>query len=124
MRVSCWLFRAAILFTAFSARADVIYNMTLTSTAGFPGGTGYFALNIPPPSTGTVAYSFQGTSPFTPGYLIDAFVVNYTPPPNGYGVGPSFGTLYTYIPGCRRRDDALRFHLRPSFGLAVRQTSG
>ncbi len=74
----------ALLGLPLVAHADTIYQFTLTSTQGYAGGSGSFALNVQPPDVGTVAYSFSGGPPYTVGYQIDAFTETYTPPPGGY----------------------------------------
>ncbi len=69
MLLSLRLLAALLLGSTAFARADVLYNLTLTSTEGYAGGTGSFTLNTPPPATGVVTYVpfYTPTSPSGPG---------------------------------------------------------
>ncbi len=81
MRVSLPLLGFVLLGSTAFARADVIYNLTLTSTDGYAGGTGSFTLNTPPPAIGVATYvPFYvplyvpcTCGPDTPGGLLLAF---------------------------------------------------
>ena len=99
MRLHFFLPGAIAMFgLTLVAHADTVYNFTLTSTQGYAGGSGSFALNVAPPSTGVVAYSFSGGLPYTVGYQIDAFSETYTPPPGGYSVtGREYPLNLSYI---------------------------
>ena len=55
-----------------SARADVVYDLTLTSTQGHGTSYGSFTLNQAPPATGVVAY-FPGGRSGTPGDSLLSF---------------------------------------------------
>ena len=70
----------ALLGLPSLAHADTLYNFTLTSTQGNPGGSGTFGLTVSPPSTGTATYSFPGGSNGSSGDLIYSFDFTYTPP--------------------------------------------
>ncbi len=69
MLLSLRLLGALLLGSTTCARADVVYNLTLTSTDGYAGGTGSFTLNTPPPATGVVTYVpfYTPTAPSGPG---------------------------------------------------------
>ncbi len=80
-----------------TAHADVIYDVTLTSTQGKGQHTGTITLNQAPPATGTVVYQFL--QPFvdlghTPGYDITGFnLYGYSAPGpyyNDFGGAVSF----------------------------------
>lgn len=77
MLSSLRLLGVVLLGSTSFARADVVYNLTLTSTDGYAGGTGSFTLNTPPPATGVATYvptyaPLTG-GPGTPGDYLLAF---------------------------------------------------
>ncbi len=62
-----------------TAHADVVYDLTLTSTQGYGQHKGTITLNQAPPSTGTVSYQIPNPSidlGHTPGYDITGFNVS------------------------------------------------
>ena len=77
MPLSLRLLGALLLGSTACARADVVYNLTLTSTEGYAGGTGSFTISTPPPAVGVATYvPFYAPptgGPGTPGDYLLAF---------------------------------------------------
>ena len=71
-----WMWLLGCALGMGTAHADVIYDVTLTSTQGTGQHTGTITLSQAPPSTGTVIYQIAHPlvySGHTPGYDITAF---------------------------------------------------
>ncbi len=89
-----------------AARADVIFDLTLTSTQGHGQTSGSIAVNQAPPATGTVIYQVANAPIYaggTPGYFIDSFdVLGYGLPfvtSTALTITDEVPSLFVYING-------------------------
>ena len=100
MLLSLRLLAALLLGSTACARADVVYNLTLTSSDGYAGGTGSFTLNTPPPAIGVATYvSFYAPptgGPGTPGDSLLAFNAGISVA--GHNVGFTLSDFYPAFP--------------------------
>ena len=106
MLLSLRLLGALLLGSTACARANTVYNLTLTSSDGYAGGTGSFTLNTPPPATGVVTYvptyaPLTG-GPGTPGDYLLAFNAGISVA--GHNVGITLSDLYPSFPNIQFTD--------------------